>query len=237
MNLKIKILVLCIITIIMPLLFSYTETGIAQGLPTLRQGSRGEHVTNAQRKLHQWGYYKGNVDGIFGPKTDEAVKFFQRSNGLTVDGVIGPQTWRALGFDPGRAAPAARGADRPAVPAGVGNEGDINLLARLIHGEARGEPYKGKVAVAAVILNRVRSPEFPNTLSGVIYQPLAFESISNGQAYIGMDDEAIRAARDAINGWDPTYGCLYFWNPAKPVSKWIWTRQIVVRIGNHVFGI
>ena len=233
---RIKILILCMILVTMPVIFSAVETSEAQeGLPTLRQGSSGQHVTNAQRKLSQWGYYQGSVDGVFGPLTREGVEFFQRRNGLTVDGIIGPQTWRALGFDPGQAAPRGDGQYTPTQ--GVTQDGDVMLLARLIHGEARGEPYKGKVAVASVTLNRVRSADFPNTLSGVIYQPLAFESISNGQAYIGQDEEDIRAARDALNGWDPTYGCLYFWNPAKPVSKWIWTRKIVVRIGNHVFGL
>ena len=114
---------------------------------------------------------------------------------------------------------------------------DRYLLARLVHAEAEAEPYSGKVAVAAVILNRVESPKFPNTLAGVVYQPLAFESVANGRIYTNPSSDAIKAAGDAINGWDPTGGALYFWNPSKPVSRWIWSRRIIARIGRHVFGL
>jgi len=131
--------------------------------------------------------------------------------------------------------PAAGQASAPA--SGVTRAEDVELLARLIAAEAQGEPYVGQVAVAAVVLNRVRNPGFPNSLSGVIYQPRAFESVSNGLIWRRTpSDEAYRAARDALNGWDPTYGALFFWNPSKPVSPWIWSRQIIVRIGNHVFA-
>lgn len=121
--------------------------------------------------------------------------------------------------------------------AGVTRAEDVDLLARVIAAEAQGEPYVGQVAVGAVILNRVKSPQFPNSLSGVIYQPHAFESVSNGLIWRRTPSaEAYRAAQDALNGWDPTYGALFFWNPNKPVSPWIWSRQIIVRIGNHVFA-
>ena len=114
---------------------------------------------------------------------------------------------------------------------------DINLLARVVAAEAQGEPFAGQVGVAAVILNRVRHPSFPNTLSGVIYQPHAFESVTNGLIWRRTPDAtAVSASIQAINGWDPTYGAVFFWNPSKPVSPWIWSRQIVVRIGQHVFA-
>lgn len=114
---------------------------------------------------------------------------------------------------------------------------DRYLLARLVHAEAEAEPYSGKVAVAAVILNRIENPKFPNTLAGVIYQPLAFESVANGRIYTTPSSEAIKAAGDAIHGWDPTGGALFFWNPSKPVSRWIWSRRIITRIGRHVFAL
>ncbi|AZR73822.1 spore cortex-lytic enzyme [Anoxybacter fermentans] len=203
----------------------------AQARRTLYWGSRGSDVVLLQRRLKQWGYYKGIVDGIFGAKTYSAVKFFQRKNGLTPDGIVGSRTWAALGLGGVRTSKVAASGVK-----GVTNNNDIHLLARIVHAEARAEPYIGQVAVAAVILNRVKSPDFPNTIAGVIYQPLAFESVSNGQFNLPPKDENYRAARDALNGWDPTYGATFFWNPSKPVSKWIWSRKIIVRYGNHVFA-
>lgn len=207
----------------------------AAGAPRRRlvyEGMRGSDVREIQTKLRQWGYYRGAVDGIYGPRTTAAVKLFQRRNGLRVDGAVGPQTWAALGYSV-----PARGARAPARPAGgAARNVNLDLLARLVNAEARGEPYEGQVAVAAVILNRIRDSRFPNTLEGVVYQPLAFESVSNGQIYAPVTASARRAARDALNGWDPTHGAVFFWNPAKPVSKWVWSRPIVKRIGNHVFA-
>jgi N-acetylmuramoyl-L-alanine amidase len=119
-----------------------------------------------------------------------------------------------------------------------GRISDVQLLARAINGEARGEPYEGQVAVGAVILNRVEAPQFPNTIAGVIYQPGAFTAVSDGQINVPIDENStvVKAAQDALNGWDPTYGCLYYWNPATATSKWIWSREIVVKIGKHNFG-
>ncbi len=204
--------------------------------PTLTWGSQGTSVRVLQRKMLAWGYYDGQVDGTYGPDTYQAIVEFQRKNRIRVDGVVGPETWGALGYE-------WSGNRRPQVvrtaggSRGVSRNNDVEMIARLVHAEARAEPYEGQVAVAAVLLNRVNSASFPNSISGVIYQPLAFESVANGQFNIPPTAENRKAARSAINGWDPTHGCLFFWNPSKPVSKWIWSRRIVRRIGDHVFGI
>lgn len=195
-------------------------------------GSQGGKVYEVQQKLKQWGYYDGPIDGIYGAQTFEAVKKFQAKNGLKVDGVVGNQTAAALGIvldDSGRQ-------DYEPSRGGGANEGDIYLLARAVHGEARGEPYIGKVAVAAVILNRVKDPRFPNTIAGVIYQPGAFTAVSDGQINLTPDEESLRAARDAMNGWDPTYGAVYYYNPAKAISDWIWSRPVHIVIGKHRFA-
>ena len=168
-----------------------------------RYGSRGDEVRNIQTKLKRWGYYTGNVDGIYGNKTVEAVKYFQRKNGLTVDGIAGTNTLRAMGIY------TSSGSSSNA-----GNTTDVNLLSKLIYAESRGEPYSGQVAVGAVCLNRVKSSSFPNTLSGVIYQRGAFDAVSDGQINLSPDSTAKKAAQDAINGWDPSYGAIYYFNPA-----------------------
>lgn len=185
-------------------------------------GSRGQEVINIQTRLKRWGYYKGAIDGIYGYQTYKAVRLFQYKNGLKVDGVAGPETLSALGLPTGKTSATANK--------------DLNLLARAIHGEARGEPYVGKVAVAAVIINRTRDSRFPKTIAGVIYQPGAFDAVRDGQINLEPDDSSYKAARDALNGWDPTYGCVYYWNPATATSKWVWSRKIIVRIGKHVFA-
>ncbi len=195
-------------------------------------GSTGQDVKNVQWKLLQWGYYNSAVDGIYGTLTYNAVKRFQSKNGLAVDGVVGPQTAAALGLYFGETGGGGGGGDT----AGLSRNDDIYLVARAIHGEARGEQYIGKVAVAAVILNRVEHPSFPNTIASVIYQPGAFTAVSDGQINLQPDNESLKAARDAINGWDPTYGCRYYWNPATATSKWIWSREVVIKIGKHWFG-
>jgi len=209
----------------------------AQSVPVLRWGSTGEAVRTLQWRLQQWGYYQGRIDGVYGAETYRAVVNFQRRNGVwPVDGVVGPNTWRALGL---YNAVAGGGSTSTGSAGGAVNRSDqLELLARVIAAEAQGEPFEGQVAVGAVILNRVNDPRFPNTLSGVIYQPHAFESVTNGLIWRRTPtEEAYRAARAALNGWDPTYGAVFFWNPSKPVSPWIWTRQIVARIGNHVFAV
>lgn len=188
---------------------------------SLKRGSSGDKVTQLQQKLKNWGYYSGSVDGIFGSATEAAVKKFQKKNGLTADGIVGKATAEKLGLRLSGGQSAA--------------SGDVDLIARAVYGEARGEPYEGQVAVAAVILNRVRSASFPNTVSGVIYQPGAFDAVSDGQLYLTPDFAAYRAARDAMAGWDPTGGCIYYYNPKTATSKWIRSRPVMRTIGDHVF--
>lgn len=199
-------------------------------------GMTGGKVFEVQQKLKQWGYYDGPIDGVYGAETFDAVKKFQIRNGLAADGTVGDTTAAALGISLGTTsntgswggASPSRGGDR--------GSGDVYLLAKAIHGEARGEPYLGKVAVAAVILNRVADPRFPNTIAGVIYQPGAFTAVSDGQITLAPDDESLRAARDALNGWDPTYGAIYYYNPAKTTNNWIWSRPVHLVIGKHKFA-
>lgn len=204
-----------------------------QSSRTLYWGSRGQDVKNVQWKLRNWKYYDGKVDGVYGARTYRAVRRFQKKNGLKVDGVVGEGTARAMGLS---LATTSRAAARKTSTAGINRKDDVYLLARAIHGEARGEPYVGKVAVGAVILNRVRHPSFPNTVAGVIYQPLAFTAVADGQINMAPGKDSIKAARDALNGWDPTYGCTYYWNPATATSRWIWSRKVVLKIGKHWFG-
>lgn len=193
-------------------------------------GSSGEEVRNIQTRLSAWGYYKGDVDGLYGYLTYSAVRSFQAKNGLSVDGIAGPETLGALGLPSGR---QQGGTNR----GGTGTDtGDMYLLARLIHGEARGEPYEGKVAVGAVVINRTRDSRFPGTIAGVIYQPGAFDAVYDGQINLPPDTSSVNAARDALNGWDPSYGCVYYYNPNTATSSWIWSRRIVVVIGNHNFA-
>jgi len=195
---------------------------------TLYWGVQGQDVRTVQDKLLRWKYYDGQVDGVYGARTYRAVRKFQAKNGLNVDGIVGPSTANALGMATTSVAASTQGVNRKA---------DEYLLARAIHGEARGEPYVGKVAVAAVILNRTKSPSFPNTVAGVIYQPLAFTAVADGQINLTPNKDSIKAARDALNGWDPSYGCLYYWNPATATSKWIWSRKVILKIGKHWFGL
>lgn len=235
-NMRRRIVVITVFTLVVALISLYIPKVLA-AQPTLYYGSKGTSVRILQRKLSNWGYYNGRIDGVYGNSTYRAVLNFQSKNRIRVDGIVGSQTWRALGYEwsgnTARAANVRRTAGRVA----VSRSNDVEMIARLVHAEARAEPYEGQVAVAAVLLNRVASSSFPNTISGVIYQPLAFESVSNGQFNLPATEENRRAARSAINGWDPTHGSLFFWNPSKPVSRWIWSRQIVRRIGAHVFAL
>ena len=206
---------------------------MAQAATVLEVGSRGDDVVKVQKRLIQYDYLDGTADGKFGADTLAAVKLFQRRNGLTVDGKVGPATAAALGVTLSGSSSASSSSSSSS----RGSSSDLNLLARVVHGEARGEPYKGKVAVAAVVLNRVESSSFPNTIAGVVYQSGAFSAVKDGQINLTPDSESIRAAQDAMNGWDPTGGCLYYYNPNTATDSWIRTRTVKTVIGRHYFCV
>lgn len=228
---RIKIIILLVIV------FSFIFTSLYEGnffitglSATLIPGSKGTEVARVQQTLKNWGYYQGTADGNYDWKTFQAVKTFQRSYGLTASGIAGQDTLLAMGLTR---------IVQNGVAYGEGNGvGEEQLLARAINGEARGEPYEGQVAVGSVILNRTRDSRFPKTVAGVIYQPGAFTAVSDGQINVALEQNSAvaKAARDALNGWDPTNGCVYYWNPATATSQWIWSRQIVKKIGKHYFG-
>ena len=207
------IMILCFIVKLIPICFGLSK-----------YGSTGEEVKNIQTKLKSWGYYDGDVDGIYGSKTFNAVKKFQKKNNLKVDGIVGDETLKALGINSSKNTGQLSG-----------NNSDLNLLSRLVYGEARGEPYQGMVAVAATVLNRVSDSRFPNSISGVIYQSGAYTCVADGQINLTPNEQSKKAAQDAINGWDPTYGCIYYFNPSTATSKWIWSRPQVLTIGRHIF--
>lgn len=186
-----------------------------------KKGSTGNEVIQIQKKLKNWGYYNGDIDGIYGSKTKSAVEKFQRKNGLKVDGIAGTNTLKAMGIQSS---------------SNFNNSNDAKLLARIINAEARGESYVGQVSVGAVVLNRVKHPSFPNTIAGVIFQEGAFTAIVDGQWNADMYESSYKAAQDALNGWDPTGGAIYYYNPAKTTSKWIYSRPVITTIGKHVFA-
>ena len=225
-----KITILAVMVLFMGLCATYTTnttpTQTAYAV-VYQQGSTGSVIKTMQTKLKNWGYYKGSVDGIFGSQTKQAVRLFQQKNGLKVDGIVGNQTLKALGMSTGNSQSQSS----------TYSDADINLLARLIYGEARGESYVGQVAVGAVVLNRIKSASFPNTMSGVIYQRYAFTAVDDGQINLSPNATAKKAALDAINGWDPSYGALYYYNPKTATSAWIFSRKTTTTIGNHVFAI
>lgn len=193
------------------------------GAASYKKGSTGSVVSQIQTKLTAWGYYSAGIDGVYGSKTEAAVKHFQQKNGLTVDGIAGAKTLAAMGINDTSGSAANS------------NSSDVALLARLISAEARGEPYEGQVAVGAVVLNRMEHPSFPNTMSGVIYQNGAFTCVTDGQFNQPVSDTCYQAARDALNGWDPSGGAIYYFNPATATSSWIWSRPLIVTIGKHRF--
>lgn len=185
-------------------------------------GSTGQEVINIQTRLKNWDYYHGAVDGIYGWRTAEAVKEFQRKHGLTPDGICGNATLAKIGLSTSSSSASS-------------SSNEKTLLAMVINGEARGEPYEGQVAVGAVVLNRVRHSSFPNTIAGVIYQEGAFTAVTDGQINKPIQDSCYKAAQDALNGWDPTGGAIYYYNPATATSSWIWSRPVIKQIGKHVF--
>lgn len=216
------ILIILIVTFLSYNIFFREDTNSSYALS--KYGSRGDEVRQIQTKLKRWGYYSGNVDGIYGSQTLSAVRWFQSKNGLSVDGIAGPKTLAAMGIY-----------SSSNTSTSTNSSSDLNLLARLVYAEARGEPYTGQVAVASVVLNRVKSSSFPNTVSGVIYQSGAFSVVSDGQINLTPNETARKAAQDAINGWDPSYGSIYYFNPKTATSSWIWSRPVTVVIGNHRF--
>lgn len=188
-----------------------------------KMGSRGDEVRRIQQKLKSMGYYTGSVDGIYGSQTQNAVRKFQRDNGLTVDGIAGPKTLSYLGISSGSSG------------SGQYNSNDVYLLAKVIAAEARGESYVGQVAVGAVVLNRVEHSSFPDSIAGVVYQPGAFSCVNDSNWSVAPTAESQKAARDAINGWDPSGGAIYYYNPAKTSNQWIRSRPVIVTIGSHLF--
>ena len=202
----------------------------------LRQGSTGGEVKEVQRRLKMWGYYSGAVDGIFGSATKKAVILFQQKNGLVADGIVGKATYQALGMNDSYNSLQGGGSSSNSSASNY-TSSDLYLLAKCIYAEGRGESYTGQVAIGAVIMNRVKSPNFPNTISGVVYQSGAFTAVTDGQINLEPDQTAKNAARDAMNGWDPSYGSLYYYNPAVATSAWIFNRKTVTVIGKHVFAI
>lgn len=201
----------------------------------ITKGKTSANVKSVQNRLKELGYFKSTVDGVWGKRTMCAVMSFQSDHGLTVDGVVGSGTEKKLGITIGSG--SSQGSQGSAPSGSNISQSDLNILARCVYGEARGEPYTGQVAVAAVVLNRVRSSKFPNTISGVIYQPGAFTAVSDGQINLTPNDSAYSAARDALGGWDPTGGCLYYYNPATATSSWIWSLTVHIKIGKHNFAL
>lgn len=221
MKSRVALILLAIVTLF-GAFFTIAEPAEAKNIV---KGDTTANVRLVQQRLANLGYYSFKVDGIWGWRTTAAVKKFQKAKGLTADGIVGAKTEKALGIT------LSGGSS-----SGTLSSTELNLLARAVYGEARGEPYAGQVAVAAVILNRVRSSKFPNTVSGVIYQKGAFTAVSDGQINLTPNTSAYNAARDAMNGWDPTNGCLYYYNPATATSKWIWSLKVEVKIGRHSFA-
>lgn len=219
-----RILVVALVNLMIVLML--WNSGGAKALS--KYGSRGTEVTQIQQRLQELGYDPGTADGIYGTRTQNAVIAFQKDQGLTADGIAGKNTLAALGITAGGGSGGAYGGF---------SESEVQLLASIISAEARGEPYEGQVAVGAVIMNRIAHPSFPNTLSGVIYQDGAFSCLYDGGINAAVADSAYQAAREAINGSDPTGGAIYYYNPAKTTNKWIWSRQVIATIGAHRFAI
>ena len=217
--------------LIVGLIISIALSGIAYaalGDRLLSKGSKGPEVTELQQKLVQLGYAVGTVDGKFGSITELSIRNFQKDHGLKVDGLAGTQTIKEIMR---LTAQSTNASGKP-----IGNKNiDTNLLARCVNAEARGEPFEGQVAVAAVVINRIADPAFPKTIADIIYQPQAFSSVSDGQINLTPSASAIRAAQEAVSGSDPSKGALFFFNPAKTTNKYIWSRPEIIQIGNHIF--
>ncbi len=228
-TIKVLVILVLVFSIAMPLMFN-GHIFIAPIAEKLAPGMENDDVMKVQQRLKNWGYYDGSITGSYDLKTFLAVRDFQRTYKLPANGIVEKDTLESMGLTTIAQSGAAMAASKVS---------DEQLLARAINGEARGEGYEGQVAVGAVILNRTRDSKFPKTIAGVIYQPGAFTAVADGQINVAIDPKStvVKAARDALNGWDPTNGCIYYWNPATATSKWIWSRKIVKKIGKHNFGI
>jgi len=220
---RIVAIVVILMTVIMCVVAVTDAFAVQADAAAYRQGSTGETVRKIQTKLKNWGYYDGAVDGVYGPETASAVRYFQQKNGLAVDGVVGAETLAALGISGSVSS------------SGQNREAELEMLARIISAEGRGEPYLGQVAIGAVVMNRVRSASFPNTVAGVIYQKGAFDAVADGQFYSAATSSAIRAAREAYNGADPTGGCLYYYNPKTSTNQYMLSKPVYLAIGQHNF--
>ena len=221
-KLIIQIVSLILINILILLVATNIYFNSQKAIETLSKlGSRGDEVRRIQTKLKQLGFYNGAVDGIYGTLTKKAVIAFQKSCGLTADGIAGPKTLLYLGLS--------------ASSGGSYSSSDIYLLAKVIAAEGRGESYTGQVAIGAVVLNRVKHPSFPDTIAGVIYQKGAFTCVTDSNWSVEPTATSRKAAQDAINGWDPSGGAIYYYNPAKTTSKWMFSRPVTTVIGNHTF--
>jgi N-acetylmuramoyl-L-alanine amidase len=227
----IKIVAFCLIVVFSITFLGQGKMYFVSVAPSLSVGDKGQEVKDMQQELKNWGYFNGTVNGIFDSNTFASVLRYQRNYGLNANGVADENTLLTMGLGHIIETGTAYGA-----ASNISNE---QLLARTINGEARGEPFEGQVAVGAVILNRVKNSKFPKTLAGVIYQPGAFTAVADGQINVAINPKStvVKAARDALAGWDPTEGCLYYWNPATATSKWIWSRKVHLKIGRHWFGI
>lgn len=221
-----KVIILIVLSLIFFLAYNLSiKSQVSFALS--KYGSRGQEVKTIQTKLKNWGYYSGGIDGIYGSGTLKAVKRFQQKNGLNADGIAGTKTLQAMGiFNSSGSSGSSTGSN---------SSSSLNLISRFVYAESRGEPYQGQVAVAAVILNRVKDSRFPNTVSGVVYQSGAFTCVTDGQINLSPNNTAKKAAQDAMNGWDPSLGAVYYFNPNTATSKWIWSRPMTIKIGKHRF--
>ncbi len=231
MKKHIKLIAFCLVVVFSLTLLGQGSLYFTGTASSLKLGDKGQEVKDMQQELKNWGYYNGKVNGTFGYDTFTSVLRYQRNYGFRANGIADRNTLLSMGL--------GKFVETGTVNAASKKVTDEQLLARVINGEARGEPFEGQVAVGAIILNRVKNSKFPKTMAGVIYQPGAFTAVSDGQINVAIDPKStvVKAARDALAGWDPTDGCLYYWNPATATSKWIWSRKVKLKIGKHWFGI
>ena len=228
MTKKITVLLMSLVCLITMTAVWLVPSASTAGAAHIVKGDTVANIKAVQTRLSDLGYYNYKIDGLWGWRTTNAVKNFQRDYGLTQDGIVGLWTERSLKITLNSSSSSSSSSSV--------SSSNLDLLARCVYAEARGEPYTGQVAIAAVVLNRVESPSFPNTISGVIYQKGAFTCVSDGQINLTPNQTAYNAARDALNGWDPTNGCLYYYNPATATSKWIWSLKVQITIGRHSFA-